>query len=303
MTTIESSSHVILRREAPFTLGEEQLAAVAFLVRYSGRTLEAYRHDLRALFQWAADHDLAVLEATRTHLELYRSSMEERGLAASTIDRRLSTACGFYRFAHIDGRISSNPAQYVRRPTVPPSEGRGLDRGELARLLFTAERFDHAHAALAVLLGLNGLRVSEACGANIEDMGMERGHRVLRIVGKGSKPALIPLVPRTARTMDLAIGERRDGPILVRQDGRRLDRRTAHRWVQAMGKRSGLGSVHPHMLRAGFIMAALDAGVPLREVQLAARHSDPRTTTVYDRRRQDLDRHAAYVVVAFVAGG
>src|SRR6201986_2860196 len=65
------------------------------------------------------------------------------------------------------------------------------------RLLFTAERFDHAHAALAVLLGLNGLRVAEACGANIEDMGMEGGHRVLRIVGKGSKPALIPLVPRT----------------------------------------------------------------------------------------------------------
>jgi integrase/recombinase XerD len=57
------------------------------------------------------------------------------------------------------------------------------------------------------------------------------------------------------------------------------------------------------MLRAGFIMAALDAGVPLRDVQVAARHSDPRTTTVYDRRRQDLDRHAAYVVVAFVAGG
>jgi integrase len=132
---------------------------------------------------------------------------------------------------------------------------------------------------------------------------MERGHWVLRIVGKGSKPALIPLVLRTARTIDLAIGERREGPILVRQDGRRLDRRTARRWVQSMGKRAGLGLMHRHMLRAGFIMAALDAGVALREVQVAARHSDPRTTTVYDRRRQDLDRHAAYVVVAFVAGG
>ena len=303
MTTIESTTQAIAETEAPFTLTEDQLAAVAFLARYRGRTLEAYRHDLRALFQWAADHGLPVLEATRTHLELYRASMEERGLAASTIDRRLSTACGFYRFAHIDGRISSNPAQYVRRPTVHPSERRGLDRGELARFLLGAERFDHAHAALAVLLGLNGLRVSEACDTNIEDMGMERGHRVLRIVGKGAKPALIPLVPRTARTIDLAIGERREGPILVREDGRRLDRRTAHRWVQAMGKRAGLGPVYPHMLRAGFIMAALDAGVPLREVQLAARHSDPRTTTVYDRRRQDLDRHAAYVVVAFVAGG
>ena len=157
----------------------------------------------------AADHDLAVLAATRAHLELYRTSMEERGLAASTIDRRPSTTCGFYRFAHIDGRITSNPAQYVRRPTVHPSERRELDREELGRFFFTSERFDHAHAALAVLLGLNGLRVSEACGANIDDMAFDRGHRVLRIVGKGNKPALIPLclVPLEPSTSPSANGE------------------------------------------------------------------------------------------------
>jgi integrase len=114
---------------------------------------------------------------------------------------------------------------------------------------------------------------------------------------------VIPLVPRTARTVDLAIGDRHEGPILRRRDGQRLDRRTAHRWVASIGKRAGLDSVHPHMLRAAFIMAALDAGVPLRDVQTAARHADPRTTTVYARRRQNFDRHAAYVVVAFVAGG
>jgi integrase/recombinase XerD len=57
------------------------------------------------------------------------------------------------------------------------------------------------------------------------------------------------------------------------------------------------------VLRVAFIMAALEAGVPMRDVQIAARHADPRTTTIYDRRRQNLDRHAAYVVVAFVAGG
>ena len=303
MVSDDSVGRTIAGISEPSPLAEAQMAAVAFLARYSGQTLDAYRHDLRNLFQWAADHGLALLEATRVHLELCRASMEERGLAPSTIDRRLSTACGFYRLAHIDGRISSNPAQYVRRPTVHPTERRGLDREELGRFLFTTERFDHAHAALAVLLGLNGLRVSEACGANVEDMVFDRGHRVLRIVGKGNKPALIPLVPRTARTIDLAVGERRGGPILVRHDGERLGRRTAHRWVRSIGKRAGIGLVHPHMLRAALIMAALDAGVPLREVQVAARHSDPRTTTVYDRRRQDFDRHAAYVVVAFVAGG
>ena len=52
-------------------------------------------------------------------------AMEGRGLAATTIDRRLSTVCGFYRFAHIDGRIASNPAQYVRRPKVHPTTPAG----------------------------------------------------------------------------------------------------------------------------------------------------------------------------------
>jgi len=156
---------------------------------------------------------------------------------------------------------------------------------------------------LAALLGLNGLRVSEACSSDIENLGFERDHRTLGSSGRGDKPAVIPLVPRTARTIDLAIGERTAGPILFRRDGQRLDRRTAHRWVRSIGKRAGLVSVHPHMLRAGFIMCALDAGVPLREVQIAARHADPRTTTVYDHRRQSFERHAAYVVVAFVAGG
>jgi integrase/recombinase XerD len=145
--------------------------------------------------------------------------------------------------------------------------------------------------------------VSEACGTNIEDFAVDRGHRTLRIMGKGSKPAVIPLVSRAARTLDLVIGERSEGPILRRQDGHRLDRRTAHRWVRSIGKRAGLGVVYPHMLRAAFMMAALAAAVPIRDVQIAARHADPRTTTIYDRRRENFDRHAAYVVVAFVAGG
>jgi integrase/recombinase XerD len=304
MSVFEScpATPLMLRAEFPL-LDEAQLAAASFLARYSGRTLESYRADLRQYFQWADDLGLPPLSATRAHVELYRVWLEARGLAASTIDRRLSTVCGYYRFAHLDGRILANPAQYVRRPRVHPSPQRGMDRGELARFLYTAERVSPMHAALAVLLGLNGLRVSEACDANIENLGFERGHRTLQIVGKGNKPATVPLVPRTGRTLDLAIGERTQGPILQRHDGHRLDSRTAYRWVRSIGNRAGLEHVHPHMLRAAFIMAALDAGVSLRDVQIAARHSDPRTTTVYDRRRQNFDRHAAYAVVAFVTSG
>jgi site-specific recombinase XerD len=129
-TTIQSAATTLREPGVEFEFDEAQLAAVSFLARYSGRTLEAYRHDLRGFFQWATDHGVAVMEASRAHIELFRAWMEDRG-SASTIDRRLSTVCGFYRFAHIDGRIRSNPAQYVRRPQVHPSDARALDRSEL----------------------------------------------------------------------------------------------------------------------------------------------------------------------------
>ena len=126
MTTIDTTTTTTIEMPGDdFVIDDAQLAAVAFLARYSGRTLDAYRHDLRGFFQWAGDNSLAVLAATRPHIELYRAWMDDRGLAASTIDRRLSTVCGFYRFAHIDGRIASNPAQYVSRPQVHPSTRRG----------------------------------------------------------------------------------------------------------------------------------------------------------------------------------
>ena len=119
MTTPSTTTTLVALTEGN-SFDQAEMAAGAYLARYSGRTLETYRYDVRAFFQWCADVGLEVLEAKRPHIELWRVSMEQRGLAASTIDRRLSTICGFYRFAHIDGRISANPAQYVRRPKVYP---------------------------------------------------------------------------------------------------------------------------------------------------------------------------------------
>ena len=82
--------------------------------------------------------------ATPRQIELYVRAMEGRGLAATTIDRRLATVCGFYRFAHIDGRIASNPAQYVRRPKVHANDARGLDPSEAVQLRVVAP--DPVHA-------------------------------------------------------------------------------------------------------------------------------------------------------------
>ena len=113
----------------------------------------------------------------------------------------------------------------------------------------------------------------------------------------------IPLAPRTARAIDLAVGERTDGPLFLAAHGRRLDRHGAARIVRRITRRAGIAkNVSPHTLRHAFITAALDAGVPLRDVQEAASHADPRTTMRYDRARTSLDRHATYIVATYVAG-
>jgi integrase/recombinase XerD len=78
--------------------------------------------------------------------------------------------------------------------------------------------------------------------------------------------------------------------------------RRAVRIVRRVIRRAGIAkSVGPHTLRHAFITAALDAGVPLRDVQEAASRADPRTTMRYDRARVSLDGHATYIVAAFVA--
>jgi len=99
--------------------------------------------------------------------------------------------------------------------------------------------------------------------------------------------ATIPLALRNAR----AIGDRTDGPLFLARDGRRLDRHGAGRIVRKTARSAGITKlVTPHTLRHAFITAELDAGVPLRDVQEAASHADPRTTMRYDRARGSLDR-------------
>ena len=117
--------------------------------------------------------------------------------------------------------------------------------------------------ALISLLALNGLRVSEATGADIEHLGLERGHRTLTITRKGGKVVTIPLAPRTARTIDLATGERSEGPIFLTGDGRRLDRHGAGRIVRKVARRAGITkAVTPHTLRHAFITAAQIGRIP-----------------------------------------
>jgi site-specific recombinase XerD len=251
-----------------------------------------------------ANH-LRLFQARRADIECFARDLEARGRARATITRRLCTIAGLYRYAVEEELLDHSPAAaHVRRPRLDyESHATGLDRNELGALLVAAGLGAPAEHALISLLALNGLRVSEATGANIEALGVERGHRTLVITRKGGKVVTIPLAPRTARAIDLAVGQRSEGPIFLAADGRRLDRHGAGRIVRRVAGRAGIAKpVGPHTLRHAFITAALDAGVSLRDVQEAASHADPRTTMRYDRARGSLDRHATYIVAAYVAG-
>ena len=121
---------------------------------------------------------------------------------------------------------------------------------------------------------------------------------------KGGKLVTIPLAPRTARAIDLAVGERIDEPIFARADGQRMDRHAASRIVRRVARRAGIDKkIGPHSLRHAFITAALDRRAShYATCKKLPSHADPRTTMRYDRARVSLDRHATYIVAAYLAG-
>ena len=302
-TTMSTATELAPIAEPLFTAGE-RIALAGFLAGYSGLTREAYALDLRMFTAWCQQHGLGLFQARRADIECFGRDLEARGRARATIARRLCTVTGFYRYAVEEELLEHSPAVHVRRPRLDyESHAIGLDRNEVGSLLVAAGLGAPNEHALISLLAINGLRISEALGADIAALGLERGHRTLTVLRKGGKIVTIPLAPRTARAIDLAIGERLDGPIFLRPDGQRMDRHCASRIVRRVARRAGVDKrIGPHTLRHAFITAALDAGVPLRDVQEAASHADPRTTMRYDRARVSLDRHATYIVAAYLAG-
>lgn len=283
-------------------------AVAAYLARFKGQSRVHTESDLRSFVTWCEERGLDPLAAQRPHIELYVRWMQEvRRYKPSTISRRVAVVAGFYRTCVIDEVLAHSPAEYVRRPNVPPeSPTLGLTHLQFEAMLATARQSSNINDfALVAMLGLLGLRIFEACGANIEDLGEEHGHRVLKVHGKGGKVVLTPLPPAVSRAIERAVAERESGPILRTRRGTRMDRHCATRRLHRLAQAGGVHAarMHPHMLRHTFVTTMLDAGVDLRDVQIAARHADPRTTMRYDRARKNLDRHPNYILAAYMASG
>jgi integrase/recombinase XerD len=225
MTTFTQLTSAPSPHPEPFT-DQLRLAVVAYLARCKGSSREHTESDLRCYLAWCAERSLDPLAARRPHLELYIRWMQEvRRFKPSTVSRRFSVTAGFYRTCVLDGILEHSPAEHVRRPAAPAeSPTLGFTHLQFEALRQSPSSCDFA---LLAMLGLLGLRIFEATGADIGDLGEEHGHRVLRVCSKGTKIVVVPLPPAVGRAIDRATGSRMRGPVLLNRRGARMDRHAA----------------------------------------------------------------------------
>lgn len=174
-------------------------------------TRQAYARDIADWRGWLAERGVGLLGASRVVVDLYaRHAAEVRALSPATVARRLSALTRLYRYAVAVELLERNPLEGIDRPRVgEDTTSTGLDRRELAALVTAAGASSARDYALVLLLALNGLRASELCALDIGDLDTERGHRVLRIVRKGGRRAIVPLAPQAVDALEQVLDQLR----------------------------------------------------------------------------------------------
>jgi integrase/recombinase XerD len=193
------------------------LAVAAYLARFKHQSRIHTESDLRGYLNWCESRGLDPLPATRPHIELYARWLQEvRRYRPSTVSRRMSVVAGFYRTCVIDAVLQHSPAEYVARPAAHrggpnvPAESPTLGVTHLqfeAPLTAARHSTNRCDFALVAMLRVLELRIFEATGSDIKDLGEEHGHRVLRVRGKGDKVVLVPLPPAVGRAIERSIDD------------------------------------------------------------------------------------------------
>lgn len=175
-------------------------------------------------------------------------------------------------------------------------------------------------AAIVALLLFNGLRVSELVGADLDQLGEDRGHRVLRFVAKGDQPHLVVLPAPVTRRLDAYLAGRQDlasdrlptltpgvrpsRPLIVTASGERLDRGAVWRLLKRLAKVAGIRvTMSPHVLRHTCATLARDGGAQMEDIQDQLGHADARTTRRCDHGGARLDRAPAYTLAGYLTTG
>jgi integrase/recombinase XerD len=300
VTTLWSASHEQRARRA----------ATDFLLSLEAPTAKAYCADLRSWLMWCRTTNVAPLHSTKSLIERYgKHLLDEQGLAPSTVARRLTAISRFFRSADQGGLLPGpNPAISIHRPKVPQvSEVLGLDRDELAALLGAAQRHSDRALLMVCLGALNGLRVSEYLGADVNDQRTIRGRRALRVRRKGGSITLVPLADVTVAALDAYLAGRTTGPLILSRTGRRLDRSNSARLLRRVATgvlpAATVAALRNHSLRHSHVGIGLDAGIPIDALQRSAGHASPVTTMIYDRAREAVsDNHPTHALADFVLG-
>jgi len=285
--------------------------------RLSPHTRTAYRRDLGQWLAWCTGRELDPLRASFLHVNAYARELEStvdgrtgRPMAASSVARKLSALSSWYTFLVRLELATANPVGGADRPRVERDHSStvGLTMAEVGALLAAAERETGPAAprnrAIIALLADLGLRVGEVVSLDVDDLGVEQGHRTVRFTGKGGRPRRRALTPGVVATLDAYLAVRSPpgpGPLFLTSRGRRVDRHAVFRLVRRLARNAGVAAwarLSPHSLRHAFATTARDVGVPLEDVQDAMGHADPRTTRRYDRDRHRLDRDPAYAIAA-----
>jgi integrase/recombinase XerD len=285
--------------------------------RLSAHTRDAYRRDVGEWLQWCAGRELDPLRASFLDVNAYARGLEARPLAPASVARKLSGLSSWYDFLLKLRAVEANPVAGADRPYVSRDHSAtvGLSPEEVDALLAAAEQETGPaavrHRVVLTLLADLGLRVGELVGLDVADLGVERGHRSVRFIGKGGRPRRRVLTPAAGAALDAYLRERAaaertsvdrlDGPLLVTATGARIDRHSVFRLVRRLARQAGIAGwarLSPHSLRHSFATTAREEGVPLEDVQDAMGHADPRTTRRYDRDRHNLDRDPAYTIAA-----
>jgi len=269
------------------------------VTRLAPRTVDAYRRDLADL---AAFLHGSPAGATHDQLAAYLASLRARGLASTTVARRVAALRSFYRHQMLLGMRSDNPAAELELPRRARTLPRTLSPGEAERLIEaatgTTPRSLRDRALVELLYGA-GLRVSEAVGLDRAAVDLDR--RLVRCFGKGSKERVVPIGREAVESLRRYLGrgrpylDRRHRPeLFLNAQGGALTRAGAFLILRRLAATAGLepGRVHPHLLRHSFATHLLEGGADLRSVQEMLGHADLSTTERYthvsDRRRKEL---------------
>jgi site-specific recombinase XerD len=285
--------------------------------RLSAHTRAAYRRDIAQWLAWCAGRGLDPLRVSFVHVNAYARDLESivdgrtgRPMAPSSVARKLSALSSWYTFLLRLDVVPANPVGGADRPRVERDHSStvGLTSAEVAALLAAAARESGPAAvrnrAIVALLADLGLRVGEVVSLDVDDLGVEQGHRTVRFSGKGGRPRRRALTPGVVTLLDAYLAVRSPpgpGPLFLTSRGGRVDRHAVFRLVRRLARNAGVAAwarLSPHSLRHAFATTARDVGVPLEDVQDAMGHADPRTTRRYDRDRHNLDRDPAYAIAA-----